>query len=181
MKKYCLSMMAVFMLFLVQYAISDDDTATDALTMTVDEIAVLDVSGTLSTLTVTAPDGGGEEPIGDTDANTYLQYTSTVESGDERSVSAELTTDEHAPSGCLLQLRATIGSGDGEGTSAGIKTITSTSAQTIITGITSCATGTGLTSGARLTYTLVVDDPTELVANETEIVTVLFTLTDPAD
>ena len=56
-------------------------------------------------------------------------------------------------------------------------TMTST-ATNIMTGIGSCATGMGATSGAQLTYLLSVDTMTALIAGDNHVVTITLTLTD---
>ncbi len=55
--------------------------------------------------------------------------------------------------------------------------MTSTAAD-IVEGIGSCATGTGATNGAQLTYVLSINTMTSLVASDNHTVTVTLTLTD---
>ena len=82
-----------------------------------------------------------------------------------------------APAGTLLKLIASGVSGQ-EGTPATIQTLDDEAAETIVTLIGSCATGTGGSDGALLTYSLVVDDVAALVAAANATPTITLTLTD---
>lgn len=152
------------------------DSATATVTMQIDEIAVLNVTGNPGTLTIIAPGTGGATPSNPSDDSTYLQYTSTVPSG-VRQITAGWEASDTAPAGCSLKLEATPSGGTNEGSTAGQITVSS-SQQAIITGIGSCATGTLGTDGAQLTYTLSLDTMTSLIANESQVVTITFILTD---
>jgi hypothetical protein len=146
--------------------------------MRVSEICVIDVTGNPSVLVIVPPSDGGDTPANPSDSSTYAQYTSVVASGKTRSITAQWAAGDAAPSGCVLQLQAQPAGGN-QGTSAGTITLSSTP-QNIVTGIGSCATGRGSTQGARLTYTLVINDVESLVAGEEKTVTVTLTLTDDA-
>ena len=54
----------------------------------------------------------------------------------------------------------------------------SATAQNVVTGIGSCATGITGTSGAQLTYVLSINSLTSLVAADNHTVTITITLTD---
>jgi hypothetical protein len=164
------------MLFLSGVAAAQTDDVSHDVIMNVHAIAVIDVTTASVTLEVTAPLLGGDDPQDDTDASTYLQYTSTVASGLTRSITAAWDTGDTAPAGCLLKLVATTQGGKKGSPEAQITM--SDVAQPIITGIGSCATGRGTSSGANLTYTLEVDDVESLIAGESKTATVTFTLTD---
>lgn len=171
-----ISMVAVFLgLSGVSMAVSD--TATQSVTMTVNEIAVIDVTNQTVSLTITAPAQGGAAPTNPTDASTYLQYTSTVSTGTTRKITAAIGATDSAPAGTSLKLAATVPAG--MGIAASELTLDST-ARDLVTGIGSVNTGTGSTDGAQLNYTLSIVDMTQLVANENKTVTVTFTLTDAA-
>jgi len=154
-------------------------TATQTVTMQVNAICVLAVTGNPSTLTVTAPATGGQAPSNGSNTSTYAQYTSTVASGTTRKITAKWESGDAAPAGCALKLTATPSGGTNQGTSAGQITVTST-AQDVVTTIRSCVTGTGGSNGAQLSYSLEVSDATALVASESKSATVSLTLTDAA-
>ena len=154
-------------------------TATQTVTMQVNAICVLAVTGNPSTLTVTAPATGGQAPSNGSNTSTYAQYTSTVASGTTRKITAKWESGDAAPAGCALKLTATPSGGTNQGTSAGQITVTST-AQDVVTTIRSCVTGTGGSDGAQLSYSLEVSDATALVASESKSATVSLTLTDAA-
>jgi hypothetical protein len=107
--------------------------------------------------------------------STYAQYSSTVASGVTRRITAAWAFGNTAPSGCELRLQATPASG--QGSTAG-QVVVSTTARNIVTGIGGCATGTGASSGARLSYTLAVTSMTSLVANQSAAATITLTMTD---
>lgn len=152
------------------------DTAFQTVTMRVMEICVLDVTGNPGSLDITAPTNGGDNPVEPSDESTYAQYTSVVAPGKTRNITANWESGDSAPSGCELRLQAQPAGGN-QGTSAGEITI-STTPQNIITGIKSCATGRGASSGAKLIYTLKVTDVEALVAGEVKTATITLTLTD---
>jgi hypothetical protein len=154
-------------------------TVNQTVTMQVNAIGVLAVTGNPSTLTVSAPAAGGATPSNPSNNGTYVQYTSTVGSSDSRKLTAAWGGSDAAPAGCSLKLTATPSGGTNEGTTAGQITLSST-AQDIVTTIKSCATGTAGTNGAQLTYLLSVDAVTSLVAGESKSATVTLTLTDAA-
>jgi hypothetical protein len=93
-----------------------------------------------------------------------------------RSITAAWGGSDAAPAGCSLTLEVTALTA-GCGTQESQITM-SAIAQDIVTDIGSCATGTGGTDGGRLTYTLSVDDVTQLDASDDQSVTVTLTLTD---
>ena len=65
-----------------------------------------------------------------------------------------------------------------KGTTAGELTLNHTGAETIVTLIGSCATGTGATDGALLTYRFEMTDVTALIAGANATPTITLTLTD---
>ena len=153
------------------------DTSTHDVTMQISSMCAIDVAGGNITLTVTAPTTGGQTPSNPTDNTTYLQYTSTVPSAQSRALSAKWGASDAAPGGCSLKLQASPQAGEGTG---GSQITLSDTAQDIITAISNCATGTGGTDGAQMTYTLSVDDFSSLVANDNKTATITFTLEDAA-
>ncbi len=154
------------------------DTATQSVTMTVSSICVVDVTGNPPTLAIVAPGTGGATPSNATDTSTYVQYTSTVATGTTRNLSAKIGAGDIIPAGCSLKLTVTPSGGTNEGSTAGQITLSST-ASNIVTGIGSCATGTGGTDGAQLSYSLEVTAMTSLQA-ASETATVTLTLEDAA-
>ena len=168
---------AVFILFFhsVFFAQTQD---THPVTINISGIAVISLVGGNLSLSVTSPGTGGQPPQYDTDNTCYLQYTSCVPTGQTRTLTVAWGAGDSAPAGCVLQLIITPSGGAGEGSSSGGRRTISGSAQTIVTGITRCATGTSATDGANLAYGLSVSDATSLVAGESRSATVTFTLTD---
>ena len=167
---------AVFILFFfsVFFAQTQD---THPVTINLSGIAVVSLVGGNLSLSVTSAGTGGQPPQDDTDNTCYLQYTSCISIGQTRTLNVAWGAGDSAPAGCLMRVTITPSGGAGEGSSSGQRTI-SGSAQTVVTGITRCATGTSATDGANLSYTLSVSDATSLVAGESSSATITFTLTD---
>lgn len=170
-------LMASALVLLPVGAVWAADTATQTVQMNVDEICVVDVTANPGALAIVAPGTGGQTPANDTDNSTYAQYTSVVAGATARTLQANWGGSDAAPSGCSLDLEVTaVTAGCGSRVVGGI-TMTAV-AQNVVTAIASCATGTGGTNGAQLTYTLNVDDVTQLDASDDQSVTVTLTLTD---
>ncbi|MFH1942534.1 MAG: hypothetical protein ABIL68_10565 [bacterium] len=173
MKKLILFTACVLIMGLSGMLFAQDNDNHDV-TLVVNSIAEIAVSADVS-LTVTAPTTPGGIPQDDSDNSAYLRYTSTVPASWTRNVTAAWGAGNAAPAGTQLRLQASPQSG--KGTSAGQVTVSS-SAQNIVTAISSCFTGTGGSDGAQLAYALEVTDATALVATESKTVTVTFTMTD---
>jgi hypothetical protein len=151
-------------------------SVNQTVTMGVNSMCVLAVTGNPGALTVTAPAIGGATPSNPTDNTTYAQYTSTVATGTTRRLTAQWGGADAAPSGCALRLTAAPQGGN-RGVTAGQITLSSTAAS-IVTGIRSCATGTLATNGAQLAYALAVTDVESLVSGQSRTATITLTLTD---
>jgi hypothetical protein len=167
---------AVFILFF-HSALSAQTQDTHPVTINISGIAAVSLVGGNLTLSVNSAGMGGQPPQDDTDNTCYLQYTSCISIGQTRTLNVAWEAGDSAPAGCSLLVTITPSGGAGEGSSSGQRMI-SGSAQTVITGITRCATGTSATDGANLSYTLSVSDATSLTAGESRSATVTFTLTD---
>ena len=153
-----------------------NDVATHSVTMNVNEVVLVDLNdATTIVLSTIAPANGGELPTGSTDSTKLLQYTSLVASGLTRTLTVQWGGADAAPAGTSLKLEATSVPA-GCGTAAAQVTISPTG-QSLITGIGSCATGTGA-SGAALDFTFSIDDVNSLVVGESKTVTLTYTLTD---
>jgi hypothetical protein len=161
-------------MFVVGGAFAASDTASHDVTLQVQEVALLALNDA-TTLTLTI-DGSGISAgdslnsISDSDSTRSLAYTSLVQSGLTRSISAAVGTS--VPGGTQLLLEATSVA-SGCGTAQGQITL-GTTATDVVTGIGSCNTGGSPTA---LTYTFdVVDSSLLSVANST--ITVTYTLTE---
>jgi hypothetical protein len=176
MRVFFILLFAVACLILVG-AVLAADTATQTVQLNVDEICVIDVTGDPAALTIAAPAVGGQTPADATDNSTYAQYTSVVCGTAARALTANWAAGDAAPSGCELSLEVTsLTAGCGSAVVGGI-TVSGT-AQNIVGSIGSCATGTGASDGAQLTYTLSVTDNSQLDSCDDQTVTITLTLTD---
>ena len=168
----------VSMVSMSAFALTNTDSHT--VTMTVNEIALIDLDDTTGiTLTIVAPATGGQQPANATNATKRLQYTSVVSPAATRTITVSWGGAQGAPAGTSLLaeitgITSTIGTC---GTVAGSITV-STTATSLVNGIGGCATGVGGTDGAALQYTLQIDDFTLLEAAQTTNETLTFTLTE---
>jgi len=158
-------------------AFGREDTVSHRIVMEVSEFSLLNISGSPGRLTVT-PHPDGEQGFQDAvDSSVNIHYTSTVGPGQKRSLTARWGSSDSAPEGCALKVLAVPSGRLNEGFSTGEVTLSSES-QIIVSGIASCATGTGMTDGARLVYSLTVVNASELVPGELKTASILLTLTD---
>lgn len=152
-------------------------TAGEAVTYTLPAMKLLALAGTAPSLAFVTPVYGGA--IADaTSSGSWLNYTSVVDALLTNRIQVKITGT--VPAGTTLKVAAaTATTGDGtRGTSPAVVTLGATD-QDLITGIGSCYTGTGASSGANLTYTWSVT-PTgyaSLVSNATASnITVTYTI-----
>lgn len=154
-----------------------EDTAQHTVVMEVAEFSLLNVTGSPGKLTVTPHPNGGQGFQDTVDSSVNIQYSSTVGLNQRRSITARWGLSDSAPAGCLLKVLAVPSGRQNEGFSVGEIALSSEN-QILLSGIASCATGTGLTDGAVLIYTLKVVDASELVPGELKTASIFLTLTD---
>lgn len=155
-------------------------TGSKSITLNLQEIALLDIEPDISTLNFnfTAPSEAGS-PLTAPATNTtrWLNYTSAVELGDTRIITAQI--DGTIPGVSIkLQAAAAQGGGGTLGITAGQVTLSTASAVNIITGIGGAYTGNGINNGHRLTISLEINDYTELVQTNNEVITITYTITN---
>ena len=167
MKRFMPILFVVGLMALVlSQALALTDTAVQSFTITVDEIAEIDVTGVPGNFVLSAPAAGAPPTIApDPDATTYAQYTSTVVATQARTITA---ASAHSGAGVItnvlglnLNLTATAPPSTGTvGIASGGQDFAGCvgAGGTIMTQIGSCFTGTGGTDGALLTYTLTITD-----------------------
>jgi len=178
LKKYSTSFSFLFFLilcFLCPLLLSQQ--TSHRVVMEVAEVCVVDVSGSPGLLRVVPPGNSESEGQNAVDNSAFLHYTSTVSSQRRRRITVRWQDMDSSPAGCCLILEAVLSGNRNEGMPAG-QIILSQEEQILITGIDSCATGTGQTEGARLVYRLVIRDAERLIPGERRAATVVFTLTD---
>ena len=197
MKKLFLIFATVLFTYGVSRAIVSDDTneATHEVYITVPTVALVDVensSGQEDDISFSfneadlVNEAGSALNFGSlTNTDLYLQYTSLVGSSSTNIITAELGST-NLPDGLSLKLKAASGiSGDsgtgnlGSGTGE-FATLSSSSAQEIVSSIGSCYTGSGGAYGHQLTFELEIGDNNEayqaLTADSYQV-TVLYTIT----
>lgn len=146
------------------------DTDTQTVTITFEEIAAIAASGDPGTLTITAPTTPGDLPDDESDATTTMAWTSSVASGQTRTITGSI---DALFSG--IDLHATVAApGGADGTSSGeIEFTAATTDYTVVTGI-----GASNTTGQTITYRA---ECTSLVETYTSTQqTVTWTLTEDA-
>jgi hypothetical protein len=132
-------------------------TATDGdiITYQLDAMRILDVEGTAPSLHLIMPENAGLAVPDVTAELTFINYTSIIDDGKTNKVTVVLT--KVPPTFTTLKVVAAAHTATGNGTygtpSEQLTLASATVAQDIITGIGSCWTGDGATSGHKLTYT----------------------------
>jgi len=169
--------LSIIFIFLLSFGLFGlDDTASHAITIQINEIVLIGLNNTSSlVLTTNNPTNPGEDVAGDTNASKLLQYTSIVASGTTRNITVKWGATEQAPAGTSLKIEATSIPANC-GTTAGEITISDT-AQAIVTGVGSCATGIGA-NGTEVTYTFGIDNKLLLEIGDNQTVNITFTITD---
>ena len=177
MRKIIIVALTVILLSFGSLAFALNAIDDHPVTMIVNEIAMMALNSQANIdLTTNQPALAGGDVTGDTNSSKQLRYTSLVAGGITRKITASMTGA--APAGTSLDLEAAdVVGGAGNTGSAVLGGITlSGTAQNIIAGIGSCATGTA--NGAVLTYTFNIDTVGDLVVGATAAVVINFTLTD---
>lgn len=142
---------------------ADPDTATQTVTYEVQEIALVDVSGSPGAMTITAATPG-EAPTPVTDATTTYSVTNNAGT-DSKKITAAINTD--MPTGVTLAVELAAPTG---GTSAG-KVSLSSAAAPVVTGIDNVSE-----TGKIITYTLSATAAAGKVTSASKTVT--FTITN---
>jgi hypothetical protein len=152
-------------------------TQSQSVSVAVPEIVVLAKTGNPSALTIVTPAVAGTLPTNASDSSTYLQYSSNVlvsAPTTKRIITAQLSAAPTLGYGLKLYTPAVTAS-CGTGISVGSAvTLSSSTAQNIVTQIGNCFTGIGATNGAQLAY---VTDITSMPYQGTDSLTVNFTIT----
>lgn len=186
-KKLVSAMVVLLLLFPVLIFAQTTGTATAS--VTINEVALLNVD-TASAPTFIVNDLGslgaaGELPlISPSGGPTYLQYT-VVSAGTDYRITA--ASDLAMLAGLKMDIWAATPTGTGGvGTpvAGGLEidsSYTAGTASDLITGITSCATGSGTTQGPAIYYTLSIDESTfdAMVAGANTEYTITYTLISP--
>jgi len=167
----------------------DDNNDAHNITITIPEVALLDIEPSGSntiTMGPTAPTEAGD-PLdfsASTNNTLWMNYSSIIGSTTEpsRDVTVAITTGT-VPGGMTLKVVAANDAGNGAGnvgTPTSEVTLSST-AQNIVTGVKSCYTGDGTNNGHQLTYTLSLTAPAnygDLDFDDATTLTVTYTLSD---
>lgn len=176
-----------FLAFSFETLAQDAGDATNVVTLIIPDLALLDLEGSISSVSLT--------PTSPTEAGSALDFTNTSHSGiylnyssilpaslTTRSVQAKITGT--LPPGVTFKLSAASATGSGGGllgTPAGSAISLSDTDQPIVTGITSAFTGNG-NQGHQLTYSLELTNASaysSLRGNDTGApITVTYTLAD---
>lgn len=148
----------------------ETDSEGHIVTIVVEDVAAIEATGN-PTFTVTDPTNPGLSPqVNSADPTAKLAYTSIVTSTTSRDISA--LRSNNLPTGMTLKVTASGTSGN-EGTCTAQKTLDDVTAEDVITGIGSCATGL---AAITLTYELTVTDADLLIDAAGTDVTVTYTL-----
>jgi len=191
MKKNSLKFTLSLSVALFSFGVNAQDTRTDnhTISITVPEIALLDIEPTASkniTLGYTSPTEAGEPIIpGAANTSLWLNYSSIKSTADPlRTVSVKLSA---VIPGVDIKVTAAAATGTGGGTlglPSSTALILTASDQTIISGIGSAYTGNGANNGHNLTYVLssggigAIANYADLEAASSTTITVTYTISD---
>jgi hypothetical protein len=174
------------------FAQADSKVASHLVTITVPQIALLDLEAPTTAITLlgTAPtEAGLPMTFGTTATNAtiWMNYSSIVKGTLSRNVSVAITNGS-VPTGLKLTVLASAASTDGAGTKGTALVdahILTGTAKNIVTGIGSTYTGDGVNKGHNLTYQLgyATDEATDYAAlrfidTAAAPLTITYTLTD---
>lgn len=191
MKKLILTIVPVLIFTLIGFAQSDSKSATHAVSISIEDFALLDIEGpggsTAISLQPTTPDEAGLGITFDADSkdkNLWLNYSSVVANGKTRKVTAKV--DGQLPKGLDLMLKTDSYSGNGKGKNG---QVSSSAAQKLSGGETeilkeigSCYTGNGTNNGHNLEYSLRLQDNDannyQNLQSGTYNITVTYTISD---
>ncbi len=163
MKNFSRALPLTVLLFLsVQMMAQDTHIASHSLTVTIPEVALLDIEPASNSVTLgaTAPTEAGEPLDFTTATNTalWLNYSSIIGTAPDNSRAITVSVAGTLPTGANLKVQAGSYSGSGAGTtgtSAGLVTLAAVATDySLVTGIGSCYTGDGESNGHQLTYSL---------------------------
>ncbi|MCV6630293.1 MAG: hypothetical protein OIF50_10625 [Flavobacteriaceae bacterium] len=185
MKKNLLTLALLFS-GLCLVSAQDDADDTHNVSITIPEVALVDVESASSTnisFDFVAPTEAGDPLTAPADNTSLtLNYSSIVSTADPtRTIKVSIDSEID---GVDITLAAAAYSGSGEGatgTPAGAALVLSTSEATLISGIGSCYTGNGTANGHQLTYGLEVVGATasyEDLTQGSNSVTVTYTISD---
>ena len=168
----------------------DTDSDSHDITISVPEVAILDIEPSASkdiSLTPTAPTEAGNPISFATAENTslWLNYSSIIGTTTEASrLITVAITGGTVPAGLDLTVQAAADAGTGAGTmgtaAGGALTLTGV-AQNIVTAIGSCYTNTPENNGHNLTYKIILEsggDYADLDFDDSATVTVTYTISD---
>jgi hypothetical protein len=184
------SILAFVFLLIFVGAVSAADTNTDnhKITIGIPNIALLDIEPDndgfdMDVTQAVSNEAGNPLDFEVTNATKWLNYTSVVNQGQTRRITAQIT-EGALPSGVSLKVQAaTSTTGKGTlGTTTGIKTLLTSGTVDVITGIGSCFTQNGANKGSLLSYSIEMDDENSsswanLVATDYEV-TITYTITE---
>ncbi|MBU0528668.1 hypothetical protein KKF86_02805 [bacterium] len=144
----------------ISIAYSDNNTDSHNITLTVPQIALLDIESAGSndiSITLLEPAEAGDPLASQTDNSLWLNVTSIVTSGASNDISVSI--DQTVP-GLDLKVVAAVYAGSGKGSwgTPNAEVTLTTGDQTLVGGITSGYTANGAGNGFQLTYTV---DPDE--------------------
>lgn len=180
-------LIAAAVMLIVAGGLFGQTTGTASADVTISAVAILGVN-TATSPSFTVDDTGiaaGELPvITPSGGPTYLQYTVVVATGATKKITAQ--SDTAMLNGLKMDVwaAAPTGTGDvGDAVAGGLEITPSYTPDTpadLITGIESCATGSGTTQGPAVYYTLSIDASTfaDMEVTGATTYTITYTLTD---
>jgi hypothetical protein len=181
MNKFYKYLIVLSIVFLISKSSIAQLTGSANTSVTISEVAMMDIEPNNSaiSLSLNSPTEAGLPVTNGVNSNSkWINYSSAVSFGETRTISAQISTGS-VPAGTIIQLTASgISTGAGaRGSSTGTISL-SNSPQVIINGIGGSYTGTGTNNGHSLTYNLVIQNYSLLDNASTNVLSILFTISD---
>ncbi len=175
-------LMLIVGLLLIKHVLAQDWTAGDNVTLTVQDFCLIETNYapvSLSLITSTA----GAAVASTSNSDLFVKISSIVPGNTNREITARISSGT-IPAGTTLTLVSapctTTNSGGDLGTPVATPIILSAIDQDLVTGISTCYTGTGYNDGYQMTFTWAPDNPATnygLIESNTYNIVVVFTIT----
>ena len=179
MKKRTLALILLSLILSIG-TLKAQSSVNSTFTITINGLSLIRIYPLSTTIAMTLlTNNAGESMLPKTDATTYLQLTSIAPLNQTRRITAIISSGT-VPGGTLLKVTpaaCTNVGGGSFGTPSSQLTLNKTSSQTLINGIRSGFTGSGITNGFKLTYTFMADPANYNKLYRTSVNTIIVTYT----
>ena len=169
-------------LLFIMNVMGQEWTAGDNVTLHISSFALIETNHAPITLSLTTSTAGAAAAT-TSNSDLFVKISSIVPGNTNREITANISGGT-IPTGTKLTLVSaactTTNSGGDLGTPVATPITLSSVDQNLVTGVSTCYTGTGYNDGYQMTFTWEVDDPATnygQIESNTIVITVIFTIT----